>query len=424
MPDKKTLIDEKSYRVFKGSDWPDFDDFIKNNYHVEESIETEINDFISIMEKKYEDIATPRSIELSVANQKRQGQIFFNKHYTEKSECRIPWETLGIEKNGNAYICASPSWIPMYVGNILESNSIYDDILNSRTSLKIRQEILAGRYYYCNTRICSFFDFKDTSKYQKQPVTELDVKELEFEDSPGLHVQKIPTNLIFDFDYTCNFKCPSCRTEIHNWNADHILRPINDQLVEKIKHLIIDEIQDQPISIRWCGGEPFMSEVYMELLRYIIASGKKNIQNVIQTNGSLLVAKKDLVQDLLPYISNLRISFDAGCAETYALTRVGGDWNRLIENIKFVVALIKEQQFKTIVSADYVVQKNNYKDLPQFVEVCKELGIQVNITHKMWNWGTWDTETFNEMNAYHPDHALYEDVKKYFKLAKLPMAKN
>lgn len=422
MPNRKTLVDEKTYRFFKGSDWPEFDDFIENNYRVKPHIADEINSFISIMQEKYNNIATPRTIELSLANQKRQDQVFFDKHYAG-AKCRIPWETLGVNNNGNAYICESPSWVPIFVGNLFESDSIYD-ILNSQASLKIRQEILAGRYYYCNTRICDFFNFKDTKSYQAQPITQDDVKELEFKDSAELHVNKIPRKLIFDFDYTCNFQCPSCRTEIQNWNADHIRRPINDRLVERIKHLIIDEIKEQPINIRWCGGEPFMSDVYIELFNYIISTGKTNIQNVIQTNGSLLSAKKDLVKDFLPYISDLRISFDAGCAETYALTRVGGDWDRLIENTKFVVALIKEHKFKTKVSADYVVQTNNYKDLPKFVEICNELGVQVNLTHKMWNWGTWDEETFNNMNVYHPDHPQYEDLKTYFKLAGLPMAKN
>lgn len=422
MPNRKTLVDEKTYRLFKGSDWPEFNNFIENDYQVDPHIATEINQLIAILQEKYNNIATPRTMELSLSNQKRQGQLFFDKHYKETT-CRVPWETLGVNNNGNAYICASPSWIPIFVGNLFESNNIYD-ILNSHISLKIRQEILAGRYYYCNTRICDFFNFKDTNSYQSQPITQGDLNELEFKDESSLYVREIPKNLIFDFDYTCNFKCPSCRTEIHNWNADHILRPVNDQLVEKIKHLIIDKIQDQPISIRWCGGEPFMSEVYIELFNYIISTGKTNIQNVIQTNGSLFTAKKDLVKDLLPYISDLRISFDAGCAETYKLTRVGGDWDRLIENTKFVVSLIKENKFNTKVSADYVVQKNNYKDLPQFVQICKELDIQVNITHKMWNWGTWDDETFDDMNIYHPKHPLYEDLKTYFKLANLPMAKN
>ena len=422
MPDKKTLVDEKTYRFFRGTDWPNFADFVEDNYQVDTQIENELDQFIAMLKEKYDNIATPKTVELSLANQKRQGQIFFDKHYKE-SVCRIPWQTLGVNNNGNAYICASPSWIPIFVGNLFESNNIYD-ILNSSKSLKIRQEILSGRYYYCNTRICDFFNFKNTDSYKSQPQNPNDLNELQFKDSPLLHVNAIPTNLIFDFDYTCNFKCPSCRTEILNWNADHIRRPINNRLVNKIKYLIIDEIQDQPISIRWCGGEPFMSDVYLELFNYIISTGKTNIQNIIQTNGSLFTANKDLVKNFLPYVSDLRISFDAGCAETYKLTRVGGDWNRLIENTKFVVALIKENKFKTKVSADYVVQKNNYKDLPQFVQLCKELEIQVNITHKMWNWGTWDEETFKDMNIYHPSHPMYEDLKTYFKLADLPMAKN
>ena len=173
MSDRKTLVDEKTYRFFKGSDWPEFNDFIENNYHIDKSIEDEINDFMSIMEQKYDDIATPKTIELSLSNQKRQSQVFFNKQYTE-SRCRIPWETLGVNNNGNAYICASPSWIPIFVGNLFESDNIYN-ILNSQTSLKIRQEILAGRYYYCNTRICDFFNFKDTAKYQSQPTIQDDL---------------------------------------------------------------------------------------------------------------------------------------------------------------------------------------------------------------------------------------------------------
>jgi sulfatase maturation enzyme AslB (radical SAM superfamily) len=321
------------------------------------------------------------------------------------------------------FICQSPSWIPIFVGNLFEVNSIYD-ILNSDIALKIRQEILAGRYYYCNTRICSFFDFKDTKKYQIQPTTNIDLDPLELKKSPEVYVNRIPTDLIFDFDYTCNFKCPSCRTEVQNWNADHIRRPINDRLVERIKRLIIDEIKEQSISIRWCGGEPFMSDVYIELFNYIISTEKTNIQNIIQTNGSLFEAKKDLVKNLLPYVSDLRISFDAGCAETYALTRVGGDWNRLIRNTEFIIELIKEHKFKTKVSADYVVQKNNYKDLPKFVELCNRIGVKINLMQKMWNWGTWDEETFDDMNVYNPEHPLYEDLKTYFKLAKLPIAKN
>jgi hypothetical protein len=126
---------------------------------------------------------------------------------------------------------------------------------------------------------------------------------------------------------------------------------------------------------------------------------------------------------LLPFISNLRISFDAGCQETYKLTRVGGDWDNLLENVMFIKELINQNNFDTTLSADFVVQKYNYKDLPLFANLCRSLNLSMNI-QKMWNWGTWDTETFHDMNVYDTKHDLYDDVVNYFKLANLPIAKN
>ena len=185
----------------------------------------------------------------------------------------------------------------------------------------------------------------------------------------------------------------------------------------------IDKIEKQFVNIRWAGGEPFMSDVYLELLDYIVSTGKRNITNIIHTNGSLLKSKAELVKNLLPYTSDLRISFDAGCEQTYKLTRVGGQWNNLIENVKFVKDLIERNNFKTRLYGDFVVQKNNYKDLPLFADFCRENGLLMNI-QKMWNWDTWNKDVFDDMNIYNSDHYLYNDLKKHFQLANLPMAEN
>jgi MoaA/NifB/PqqE/SkfB family radical SAM enzyme len=176
-------------------------------------------------------------------------------------------------------------------------------------------------------------------------------------------------------------------------------------------------------TIRWCGGEPFMSEVYLDIFEYITANEIKNVRHVIQTNGSLLIAKKDVLIKLLPTIKEMRISFDAGCEETYKITRVGGNWKNLLENVKFITNLIKDKNYNTRVYADFVVQKNNYKDLPLFARLCKELNLKINI-QKMWNWGTWDDNTFKEMNVYDKDHPLYQDVLALLKMSDLPVFLN
>ena len=330
-----------------------------------------VDDFVNKMTQTYQEIMQTGNV-IAEANQHRQQQIFYNKNYQHNNPCTIPWNTMGVNARGDVFICSSPSWVPKFVGNLLQTSDVFD-ILNSTIAQQIRQEILAGRYYYCNPKICSFFSNKSLASYQHQPTQ--DQAPLPFVSSSELLVDQIPKNLIFDFDYTCNFRCPSCRTELINHNKHHAIRSINNSIVQRIKHQIIDRIQDQHVEIRWCGGEPFISKPYTELLDYISRSGKTKIQHIIQTNGSYLQNKSDTVERLLPSLKELRISFDAATANTYQKIRINGMWDTLLANTKWVRNLIQEKNAPTILSADFVVQLDNYHEIPAFVELCKELKI-------------------------------------------------
>jgi pyruvate-formate lyase-activating enzyme len=402
------LIDAKSYKQFAGVNWPSYEDFIAGK--VTPGLEKELSEFVAIMQVRYNNLRIDNGTELAEENQLRQRQVFYSKNVTAPP-CQVPWNTMGVNNNGEIFICQSPSWVPKFVGNITKLDDIYT-ALNSELAQSIRQEILSGTYHYCNEKICGFFANLPKTEYR------VDINDITLQPTVpnnSLLVNQIPRDLIFDFDYTCNLKCPSCRTEVINWNKDHLRRPINNQIVERIKHLIIDKIELQPISIRWAGGEPFLSEVYLALFDYIIKSGKTNIQNIIQTNGSYLKSK--VVRNLLPYIAELRISFDAGSAETYAKTRVNGNWDKLLDNVRYITELKNELGSATRISADFVVQLTNYKEIPAFVTLCNELGIEHINLQKMWNWGTWPDEVFQQNNIYNPNHPLYEDLKYYYQLA-------
>ena len=403
------------YQNFAGSDWPSYDNFLNGKTVVSSKIQKEIDQFVAVAVNRYGNLNIGNGEKVADENRQRQGQIFVNKTLATKQRCQVPWNTMGINSNGEVFICSSPSWIPQFVGNLIEANDVFD-VLNSDTARKIRQEIVKGRYYYCNNKLCNFFGNLSTTEY----VVGNEHIPLELDDTLiETKITQIPANLIFDFDYTCNFKCPSCRTEVINWNQDFLRRPINDQIVDRIKKLIIDKIEHQKISIRWAGGEPFMSEAYLDLFEYIIASGKTNIQNIIQTNGSNLNGR--VVKMLLPYIEELRISFDAGTEPTYNKIRVNGNWNKLLDNVKYIVDLKKQQQLRTKITADFVVQLENYQEIPKFVALCKLLGIENINLQKMWNWGTWDTEEFKKNNVYDRDHKNFTKLKQYFKMVNIPI---
>lgn len=405
MTDLNKIVSERDYKKFAGVSWPSFSEFLAGARPQE--VRQEIDAFVSAMEETYRNLVLQDPSVLADANRDRQRQVFYDKQYSGTSTCRIPWETLGINANGNVFICLSPSWVPKFVGNVLDSGSVYD-ALNSEIAQSIRWEILNRRYLYCNANLSSFLTRDRTHVNPTGDTAPLELPA----DRTSLLVSSIPKNIILDFDYTCNFKCPSCRTEVINNNKHHLIRPINDRIADKVKK-IIDEVTS-PTTIRWAGGEPFISEVYVSLMEYAIASGQP-IKHVMQTNGSYLIKRRDLLTQILPHIEELRISFDAATADTYHKIRANGNWDTLIENTKFVIGLIKELALTTRVSVDFVVQKDNYQEIPQLKALCSDLGVDHIYYQRMWNWDTWPEEEFLNRDVHSMQHPDYPKLIKIFK---------
>lgn len=319
---------------------------------------------------------------------------FYNKNAVHLN-CPMAFTNLIINQNGHCYLCKSPAWIPVTIGNILKASDLFNDILNSDHALKIRQSIIDKSYYYCNTKICVHKQekFNNDQSMPYFPSTNLE----------QYATSRIPSTITFDFDFTCNYQCPSCRTETINWNTG-IKRKINNQISNKIKKIILDRITDEEIITRWAGGEPFISKVYTDLWDYIVKLNKPNIKFEIQTNGSYIKKYQDLLESMLPQISSIHISVDAATEQTYAKVRSADMWGQVIENIKLIVELKKKTKSTTDIQMDFVLQKENYHEVLEFEKLAKDLGVDNVMFTKMWNWQTWDSDTFKEMNISDPAH--------------------
>jgi MoaA/NifB/PqqE/SkfB family radical SAM enzyme len=156
-------------------------------------------------------------------------------------------------------------------------------------------------------------------------------------------------------------------------------------------------------------------------MEYIIRLDKSNIQHTIQTNGSYLQKKSDLIKKLLPTLAELRVSFDAANTDTYSKIRINGQWSILLENVEWARKTIDAEKTKTILAADFVVQADNYKEIPKFIELCNSMGIDRINFQNMWNWGTWADEVFQSKNVYHRAHPDYAELVSIFKQANIPM---
>ena len=406
------LVDEDAYQHMREPTWPTYQSVIRGDIGQDAEVRRRVCTLFDAAYDRY--CQTLAGNKIAQGNQHSQQQVFYDKRLPSIDHCQVAWQTLGVNSYGDVFICESPAWIPKFVGNINSANDIFD-ILNSETALHIRNEIMQGRYRYCNLSLCSFGRSRPNFQINADP--EMSARDMPTTD-PGpverrseLMLTKVPKNLIFDFDHTCNFRCPSCRVDVINHNKHPILRPIRDRISNSIKKLIIDQITNEDIEIRWAGGEIFISQVYLDLLEYIAQRQNHRIKHVIQTNGSYIKSRQALLESLTPSLKEIRVSFDAATADTYHKIRVNGQWSQLLENVEWLMNLNQQHGNAIKITADFVVQKHNCKEIPVFRELCRSLGIQNVNFQKMWNWNTWDAATFNDMNVWHEKHPEFPAVQ-------------
>lgn len=165
----------------------------------------------------------------------------------------------------------------------------------------------------------------------------------------------------------CNLHCPLCPTGQGNQGR------IKGKMTLEFFKKIIDQLGDY---LFFCTlhiwGEPLLCENIFEMIKY---AQSKNIGTVISSNLNLLNQEKakKLVDSGLEH---LIISLDGASQETYSKYRRGGNFNKVIENIKLLVEEKNRQKTKLpFLEWQYIIMKHNQKELEKASELAKKLGV-------------------------------------------------
>lgn len=169
-----------------------------------------------------------------------------------------------------------------------------------------------------------------------------------------------PTNI-------CNLKCPLCPT------GQGLEGRVKGKMSFSNFKKIIDEIGDYLYSLRlenW--GEPLLNEEIFDMISY---ANSKKITASFNTNLTFL-NKQNAEKLILSGLDHIKISLDGATAQTYVKYRAGGDFNKVIDNIRMLVKVRTDlKRVNPYIEIQFIVMKHNEEELSQIKELCAKLGV-------------------------------------------------
>ena len=380
----KNVISENDYITIAGTDWPSYDDYISGKAadFVYFEIEDKIKPIIPII---------PRSPSYQ---QEKNPEISYQ--YTLKSHprgkdseqitnsCNRPLKVVEIDMFTNCNLCVCTGWLPKPVGKITDFERL-ENIWNNPVAQEIQNDVLIKKFTWCAVDHCG----------------------IKLNNINEPHYQ-----VVFAIDDSCNLQCPSCRREKRMYTSG----PLYEEKLKAMQHAVnlLNKFQERVHILFNCSGDPLASPLSRPFLQSYVGNDQQTF--TLFTNG-LLMKKLLPSTTIFKRITKYWISVDAGSKEVYEKVRLGGSWKVLLQNFDF----LKKNQLSNLVTLFFVVQKNNYRDILNFENLCKHYDFTGTLT-SLDDWGTWISHeiptpddwtlkygTFQDNNVLDHAHSEYHD---------------
>lgn len=176
-----------------------------------------------------------------------------------------------------------------------------------------------------------------------------------------------PYILVVDPTNVCNLNCPLCPTGLNKSG-----RRKGMMSFETFKSAlgVLSEYALGVIIYNW--GEPLLNPQIYKMIEY---ASKQNLATYVSTNLTLLneTSAERLIKSGLEH---LRVSIDGTCQESYGRFRRGGDYNRVIENLKLLMGMREKQKSNLpLIDWYFLVTQHNEREIHEAMNIAKRLKV-------------------------------------------------
>ncbi|GHU39661.1 hypothetical protein FACS1894190_05300 [Spirochaetia bacterium] len=334
-----------------------------------------------------------RKYDKLLASKNDNDSSIFNSMAIDDKICMYPFNFFGTSVGGNVSPCCT-YWCNYYLfGNLFESHH-FEDIWNSESAREFRKSIFDGSYKYCDKMKCLPVYIP---KEEIMPYLKLD----------GTYT-KYPSMVKFSHDYSCNVQCITCRDKLNVCPKEETIKL--DALIDS--HFI-PVLRDAKLVSLDGSGELFASSHCRNLIKKIIKT-YPDIKFQLHTNGILCDKKNCEKLELIDRIDSLLISIHAATQEIYSKIVKNGNFEKVMENIRWLSKLKKEGKINTI-TLSFVVHVLNFHEMKKFMEMANDLDVIASFWHyEPWGGGEADKK-YEEYAVFKPAHPEYKKMAELLK---------
>ncbi len=188
-----------------------------------------------------------------------------------------------------------------------------------------------------------------------------------------------PTTLILDPVTACNLECPFCPTGggYGTIKKERLTPEVFERIVGHLRPELLEEV----VLYNW--GEPFLNR---HVTDYVRVFSRLGAYTEISTNLSMKDFDQDFFERLVDSgLTELKVSVDGASQATYEKYRVGGDFERVVGNMKRLAA-VKRARRRSYPHVTYrmLLNKHNQHDVERAARIAEECGADFNPDPGFW----------------------------------------
>lgn len=298
--------------------------------------------------------------------------------------CPDPFTFLG--RDCDRFMTCCPGWMH-------ESRFIYGEydnlweVWNHPILVEWREALLQGDYRWCQ-RCPNRFRVRD----RDYPLPD----EKPIMERPPITYQCLD-------DSRCNLKCPSCRNHIN------MAKPNKKTTINQV---IRDFPGLQTIAMSM-AGDPFVSP---EMREFLQQPGEPDV--ILWSNGILLPGFWPKIKRK---VTVAVISVDSATKEVYEYLRQPAKWEQIQYTLDFLKDL-REREEILLLHLNMIVQVRNFREMPAFVQMCKDHAADVIMFTFIAPWNHITPEEWEYVNVANPLHPNHQELLEILQhpLMKLP----